>query len=92
MPETSHKVKEKVHTSISHGARGRTRAHDVDSKQRWLPAWSRSWPFLPLAPLVLQRARRDGDARNYSVTPRIQVVLIYGFWAPKSLNNDYLDP
>ena len=25
-------------------------------------------------------------------TLRIQAVLIYGFWAPKSLNNDYLDP
>ena len=25
-------------------------------------------------------------------TPRVQVVLIYGFGAPKSLNNDYLDP
>ena len=23
---------------------------------------------------------------------RIQVVLIYGFWAPKSLNNDILGP
>ena len=29
---------------------------------------------------------------NPNITLRVQVVLIYGFWAPKTLNNDYLDP
>ena len=35
---------------------------------------------------------RASWVKGWELTLRVQVVLIYGFWAPKSLNNDYLDP
>ena len=41
---------------------------------------------------IARAMARNQCVDAHHLTLRVQVVLIYGFWAPKSLNSDYLDP